>query len=138
MSKKSDKVTAAPVTTTTFENGEAVSVVVAPAAPAAPASKGSLPALAAGSVPSAPAKGAARAKGAASANPMPRSTVQGPVAHAWSLYARMYEQHGVSLTRKQATEQAMAEGVAYYTARTQYQLWRQALIAQAQAQALSA
>ena len=136
MSKKSAKVTAAPVTVTTFEAGEPVSQVVV--APAAPASKGSLPALAAGSVPSAPAKGGARAKGAAPANPMPRSTVTGPVAHAWSLYARMYAEHGVSLTRKQATEQAMAEGVAYYTARTQYQLWRQALIAQAQAQVLSA
>lgn len=136
MSKKSAKVTAAPVTVTTFEAGEPVSQVVV--APAALANKGSLPALAAGSVPCAPAKGAARAKGAAPANPMPRSTVLAPVAHAWSLYARMYAEHGVALTRKQATEQAMADGVAYYTARTQYQLWRQAVLAAATAQATSA
>lgn len=103
---------------------------------AAPVAAATLPVVAAANVPSAPPKGThARAASGKGANPMPRSTVQGPVGVAWALYASLYAQHGPALTRKQATTAAMAAGVAFYTARTQYQLWRQAMLNAAQAPA---
>lgn len=124
MSKKTAKATAtAPAAET-----ETAVAVAAPVAPAPAQVKGSLPLIDAALVPSAPAKGAARASGSKQANPMPQSTVDKPVAVAWALYAQLYAQHGVALTRKQATDAAMAAGVAFYTARTQYQLWRQAML----------
>ena len=102
----------------------------------APAPIGTLPNVASASVPAAPPKGIhTRSASAKPVNTLPRSTVQGPVAHAWALYAQLYAQHGVSLTRKVATQAAIAQGVAYYTARTQYQLWRQAMVAAATAAA---
>lgn len=108
--------------------------VAAPMAaePAAPKAAGTLPQVDAALVPTAPPKGASQrtAKGAF-VNPMPRSTVANPVQTAWQLYAALYQQHGPALSRTQACNAAMAAGVAYYTARTQYQLWRTALLASA-------
>lgn len=102
----------------------------APAPAVAVAVRNPLPTVAAALVPTAPPKGtnARKAAGTPFVNPMPKSTVSNPVQVAWQLYAALYQQHGPALTRTQACNAAMAAGVAYYTARTQYQLWRTVLL----------
>lgn len=125
--------TPAPVAATQTPAPATAAVAVATPAPATAAG---LPANVA-NVPAAPPKGGTRSSGTKGPfiNPMPRSTVANPVQVAWALYASLYQQHGPALTRTQACNAAMAAGVAYYTARTQYQLWRTALLASAAQQA---
>lgn len=132
MAKQSNKGGAAATNPTPAAAAPAQASAPATAPTAAPVAVATLPTVPAALVPTAPPKGASQrtAKGAF-VNPMPRSTVANPVQTAWQLYAALYQQHGPALTRTQACNAAMAAGVAYYTARTQYQLWRTALLASA-------
>lgn len=51
------------------------------------------------------------------------SKVENPVAAMWNLCDQM-----VDSKRKDVIARAVAEGISYYTARTQYQLWRTAYL----------
>lgn len=64
----------------------------------------------------------ARTTASKAANPMPKSTVANPVQAAWGLFGELAQRPG-GVTRKDAVAAAMAAGIAYYTARTQYQLF---------------
>lgn len=54
------------------------------------------------------------------------SKVVNPVQKAWEVFSEAKATHGKALTRKYAMDLAMACGVSYHTARTQYQEWKQA------------
>lgn len=87
-----------------------------------------------------------RTTSAKATNPMPKSTIANPVQAAWQLFGELAARpQGV--TRKEAVAAAMAAGIAFYTARTQYQLFSvelkkanspEAVAARAAAQALVA
>lgn len=51
------------------------------------------------------------------------STVENPCQLVWDLAEKMVPK---GATRKEVMDAAQAKGVAFYTARTQYQLWSQA------------
>jgi hypothetical protein len=51
------------------------------------------------------------------------STVENPCQLVWDLADKMVAK---GATRKEVMDAAIAKGVAFYTARTQYQLWSQA------------
>ena len=51
------------------------------------------------------------------------SKVENPVARMWTICEAM-----VDSKRKDVIASAVAEGISYYTARTQYQLWRTAYL----------
>lgn len=50
-----------------------------------------------------------------------KSSTKSPVALAWEIYNR-----NPRMVRKDAINLALAAGIAFYTARTQYQAWRTA------------
>lgn len=52
-----------------------------------------------------------------------KSMDRGAVADAWALFDFMYKAKGKNLRRSHAIEEAENQGIAYYTARTQYQKW---------------
>lgn len=53
-----------------------------------------------------------------------KSSIQSPCQIVWEVASEMAAKGGY--TRKQVIEACMAKGVAYYTARTQYQQWKAA------------
>lgn len=55
-----------------------------------------------------------------------KSKIISPVRTCWELFASMKKELGDKLTRKLAIDSALKKGVAFYTARTQWQEWRQA------------
>lgn len=76
--------------------------------------------------PKAPAKAAPKAKRERKTNTYAAlaqtatgaSTIQSPVQAMWNLCDEMQDKR-----RKEVIEAAVAKGISYYTARTQYQLW---------------
>lgn len=58
-----------------------------------------------------------------------KSSVQHPVQYVWDLFDKLRERatkKGETLRRKDAIAIAEGKGVAFYTARTQYQSWKTA------------
>jgi hypothetical protein len=55
-----------------------------------------------------------------------KSIVGSPVKYAWEVFSWVKDHLGDKFTRKAAIETAVKKGVAFYTARTQYQAWREA------------
>lgn len=54
------------------------------------------------------------------------SKIPNPVQRAWEVFSEAKATLADKLTRKHAMDLAMAAGVSYHTARTQYQEWKQA------------
>lgn len=88
-------------------------VAIAEAAAAVPA-----PAAAALVIPT----HATRTSAAKQANPKSKSDIPNPVQAAWALFGTLAARPG-GVTRKEAVQAAMDAGIAFYTARTQYQLF---------------
>lgn len=107
---------AAKKTTKTASKTSAKKVATKKAAPAKKA-----PAKKAKKAPAKPvAAGTYAEMAAASTGP---SKVENPVARMWTICEAM-----VDSKRKDVIASAVAEGISYYTARTQYQLWRTAYL----------
>lgn len=63
------------------------------------------------------------------AKPVPvlsRSRAANPCFTAWETFSNLKATLGATFTRKAAIEAACRAGVAFYTARTQYQQWKEA------------
>lgn len=59
-------------------------------------------------------------------NPPNKSRVKSPVKYCWEIFDKLKARLGPNLTRKYAIATAVDKGVAFYTARTQWQEWRRA------------
>lgn len=55
-----------------------------------------------------------------------KSKVRNPVQFAWETFERAKVELGDKFRRKTAIDYAIARGLAFYTARTQYQEWKKA------------
>lgn len=55
-----------------------------------------------------------------------KSTLDSPVKRCWQIFEDAKVQLGPKFCRKLAIDIALKKGIAYYTARTQWQEWRQA------------
>ena len=58
-----------------------------------------------------------------------KSTIQSPVSQVWEICEGFYkesEKRGEKISRKRVIDFCVSQGIAFYTARTQYQAWKTA------------
>lgn len=55
-----------------------------------------------------------------------KSKMEHPIEGCWEIFFEHQAEHGDKISRKAAIDDCIAQGAAFYTARTQWQEWRKA------------
>ena len=55
-----------------------------------------------------------------------KSKVKNPCQACWEIFSDHKTRLGAAMRRKDAIDDCLKQGIAFYTARTQYQAWKQA------------